>query len=163
MENSALPIAVFCPRHKGLDHIRQVSLVYAEAAPARFSPLPVLKSADRLAWAGTICGLAGAVLLWAGTAVSGAPSGAMLAIGGVCLAYAVAFYGWAAARRASAVRVRQGVPRALDVWRAGWYCERCDGVFFRSGDAPEGAEPGRLMTAGEFQHLVWAAGGYGRR
>jgi hypothetical protein len=161
VDKPAQSLAVFCPRHKGPDQIRQVSLVYAEASPAQLSPVPVLRSADRLAWAGTICGLAGAALLWIGTAVRGAVSGTMLVFAGVFFAYAIACYGWAAARRASVVRIRRGMPRALEVWRAGWYCERCDGVFFAPAAAPAGAATGQLMSAGEFQHLVWDAGGYG--
>ncbi len=163
MEHSAQSLPVFCPRHKGLDQIRQVSVVYSEAEPAGLRPVPVLKSADRLAWAGTVCGLGGAALLWIGTAVRGAVSGTMLVLAGIFFAYAVACYGWAAARRASVVRVRRGMPRALAVWRAGYYCERCDGVFFPAGAAPAGAKPGVLMSAGQFQHLVWDAGGYGEK
>lgn len=135
-------------------------MVYAEAEPSRLRPVPVLKSADRLAWAGTICGLAGAALIWIGTGVRGAVSGTVLVLAGVCFAYAIACYGWAAARRASVVRIRRGMPRALAVWQAGWYCERCDGVFFPASAAPAGAEPGVLMSAAEFQHLVWDAGGF---
>jgi hypothetical protein len=163
VEHSARSLAVFCPEHKGLDQIRQVSVVYAEAEPARLRPVPVLKSADRFAWAGTVCGLAGAALIWIGTAAGGAVSGTMLAAAGACFAYAIACYGWAAARRSSVVRVRRGMPRALAVWRAGWYCERCDGVFFPAGAVPVGAAPDVLMSAGEFQHLVWDAGGYGAK
>jgi hypothetical protein len=163
VEKSAQTLAVFCPRHKGIDQIRQVSLVYAEAAPALLSPLPVLKSADRLAWTGTIIGVAGAVLIWIGVAARGAVSGPTLVAAGVCFAYALACYGWAAVRRASVVRVRRGMPRALAVWRAAWYCARCDGVFFSAGAVPAGAVPGVLMSAGEFQQLVWTAGGYGQQ
>lgn len=160
VDQPAQSVAAVCPGHKGLEQVRQVSVVYAEAAPEGLRPVPVLRSADRLAWAGTICGLAGAALLWIGTAVRGAVSGTMLAVAGVCFAYAIACYGWARARRASVLRVRRGMPRALAVWQAAWYCERCDGVFF-TGTAPAGAEPGQLMSAGEFRHLVWDAGGYG--
>lgn len=160
MDKSAQSLAVSCPCHKGRDHIRQVSVVYAEAAPAPLSPLPVLKSADRLAWAGTICGAIGAVLLWLGSAYRGDLSGPTLAAASVCFAYALACYGWAAIRRASVVRVRRGAPSALAVWRAGWYCARCDGVFFTPAALPAGAVAGELMSAGEFQHLVWAAGGF---
>ena len=161
MTEPAQSLAVFCPGHKGLDRIRRVSVVYADAASARLSPVPVLRSADRLAWAGTICGLAGAALLWIGTAVHGAVSGTMLVLAGVFFAYAIACYGWAAARRASVLRVRRGMPRALAVWQSAWYCERCDGVFFAASTAPAGAGSGQLMSPGEFQHLVWDAGGYG--
>ena len=136
-------------------------MAYADAAPERLSPVPVLRSADRLAWTGTICGLAGAALLVVGTAIRGAVSAAMLAVAGVCIAYAVACYGLAAARRASVVRVRRGMPRALAVWHAAWYCDRCDGVFFASSTAPAGAASGKLMSTVEFQRLVWGAGGYG--
>jgi hypothetical protein len=161
VDKPAKSLAVFCPRHQGRDQIRQVSVVYAEAEPSQLSPVPVLRSADRLAWAGTICGLAGAALLWIGTAVRGAVSGTMLVLAGVFFAYAIACYGLAGARRASVVRVRRGMPRALEVWQAGWYCERCDGVFFTPGAAPAGTHSGELMSAGDFQHLVWDAGGYG--
>ena len=160
MEKAAQSLAVYCPRHKGLDQISQVSVVYAEAAPAPLSPLPVLKSADRLAWMGTIIGAIGVVLLWIGAAATGGVSGLTLAAASVCFAYAIACYGWAAARRASLVRVRRGMPQALAVWRAAWYCERCDGVFFVAGTVPAGAVAGQLMSPGEFQQLVWAAGGY---
>jgi hypothetical protein len=163
VNHPAESVAVSCPRHHGPDRIRQVSVVYAEAESARLRPVPVLKSADRLAWAGTICGLAGAVLIWVGTAIHGAVSATVLVLAGICFAYAIACYGWAAARRASVVRVRRGMPRALAVWQAGWYCERCDGVFFPATAAPAGAEPGVLMSAGEFQHLVWDAGGFGAK
>lgn len=161
MDKPAQSLAVSCPRHKGPDQIRLVSVVYAEAEPTQFSPVPVLRSADRLAWAGTICGLGGAALLWIGTAVRGAVSGTMLVLAGVFFAYGLACYGLAAARRASVHRVRRGMPRALEVWQAAWYCERCDGVFFAPRTAPAGAEADQLMSAGEFQHLVWDAGGYG--
>lgn len=166
VEKSAPSLAVVCPRHKGLDHIRQVSVVYAEAAPALLRPMPALKSADRLAWTGTIIGLAGAVLIWIGAAARGEVSGATLAAASVCFAYALACYGWAAVRRSSVVRVRRGMDSALAVWQKGWYCERCDGVFFPPGTCfpltalPASAVAGQLMSAGEFQHLVWTAGGY---
>ena len=160
MDKSAQSLAVSCPRHKGPDQIRQVSMVYAQASPPPLSPLPVLKSADRLAWAGTICGAVGAVLLWIGAAYRGDTSGPMIAAASVCFAYALACYGLAAIRRASVVRVRRGMPSALAVWRAGWYCARCDGVFFTPAALPAGAVAGELMSAGEFQHLVWAAGGF---
>lgn len=161
MDHPAQSLTVSCPRHHGQDQIRLVSVLYAEAAPERLSPMPVLRSADRLAWAGTICGLAGAAVLWIGTAARGATSGTMLVLAGVLFAFAIACYGWAGARRASVGRIRRGMPRALAVWRAAWYCERCDGVFFTPGAVPGGAHEGELMSVPEFQRLVWDAGGYG--
>jgi hypothetical protein len=151
---------VVCPRHRGRDRIRRVSEAYEEIESELLSPSPVLKSADRLAWAGTVCGVAGATLLWIRAAVGGAASGFLLAAAALCLAYALACYGWAAARRSRLVRIRHGMPRALAVWQAAWYCGRCDGVFFAPGAAPVGADPGELMSAAEFRRLVWAAGGY---
>jgi hypothetical protein len=167
VEKSAQSLAVLCPRHNGLDHIQQVSVVFAEAGPALLRPVPVLKSADRLAWTGTIIGLAGAVLIWIGVAARGGVSGGTLAAASVCFAYAIACYGWAAVRRSSVVRVRRGMDSALAIWREGWYCDQCDGVFFPPGTRfpltalPASAVAGQLMSAGEFQHLVWTAGGYG--
>lgn len=78
MEQPAPSLPVSCPVHNGRDHVRRVSVVYAEAAPAMLSPVPVLKSAQRLAWAGTICGVAGAVLLWVRAVAGGAVSGPAL-------------------------------------------------------------------------------------
>lgn len=160
MEQLPPSLAVTCPAHRGRDRVRRVSVVHAEAAPTALSPVPVLKSADRLAWAGTICGITGAVLVWVRAAVGGAVSGPALIAAVVCFAYAVACYGWAAARRLSIHRVEHGMPKALAVWRAGWYCERCGGVFFAPGEAPAGAIVGQLMSPGQFRELVWAAGGY---
>lgn len=160
MEKSAQSLAVYCPRHKGADRIRQVSAVYAQAAAPPLSPMPALRSADRLAWTGTICGGAGAILLWTGVAVKGEVSGITLAIASLFFVYALACYGLASVRRANVVRVRRGMPRALAVWAAGWYCERCDGVFFTGAAVPAGAVAGEMMSPGQFQHLVWEAGGY---
>lgn len=168
MEESADSLAVVCPGHNGPDQIKQASDVFAEGTPERLSPVPVLKSANRIAWTGTIIGVAGAVLVWAGAAVHGGVPGPVLAAACVCFAYAIACYGWAAARRKSVVRIERGMPKALAVWRAGWYCARCDGVFFPASAVPADAVPagavaGRLMTAMDFQHLVWTVGGYGRK
>jgi len=160
VEQHALPLAVSCPAHKGQDDVRPVSVVYAEAAPAVLSPVPVLRSAERLAWAGTICGVIGAALIWVRAVAGGGVSGPLFAAALVCFAYAVACYGCAAVRRVSIFRVQQGMPRALAVWRSAWYCEQCDGVFFAPDEEPPGVARGELMSPGDFQELVWAAGGY---
>lgn len=84
-----------------------------------------------------------------------------------CFACALALFGLAAVRRARLSRVLRGMPNALAVWDMALYCERCDGVFFPPGFArPDaGRNAGRqardLMTAADFQRLVWSAGGYG--
>jgi len=124
------------------------------------SPWPTLKAADRLAWTGTGCGVLGVVSIGVGNVVSGgAWPGLFAAL--FCFAYALAFYGWAAARRARLTRVEKGMPRALAVWREAWYCGLCDGVFLPPGSSGR-PEPGAgLMSAAQFRQLVWNAGGYG--
>jgi len=150
-----------CPRHKTTDDIRRVSVVYADVYAADtadlLSPRPVLKAADRLAWTGTGFGVAGMIAIWAGFGIGGGARTPALVVGIICFAYALAMYGWAAARRAQLTRVERGVPAALEVWRNAWYCERCSGVFF---DRDAGSGDG-LLSAGEFRRLVWSAGGYG--
>lgn len=159
--------SVPCPRHGTSEGTRPVSVVYADLFAGTeadlLSPRPVLKTADRLAWAGTGCGVAGLALVWTGTALGGAARPVLFWCGIACFAYALALYGWAAARRSRLSRVRRGAPSALALWRDAWYCQRCDGVFFP--DAPgadTGGEPGgRLLSRGEFRRRVWSAGGYG--
>lgn len=145
-----------CPRHHTTDDIRRVSVVCADVragdVAGLLSPRPVLKAADRLAWTGTGFGVAGMVAIWTGSAIGGGAEGPGLLGGIICIAYALAMYGWAAARRARLTRVERGAPAALALWRNAWYCERCDGVFFPDGD---------LMSASEFRGQVWSAGGYG--
>lgn len=154
-----------CPRHHATDHVRQVSVVWAEDSASLLSPRPVLKTADRLAWAGTAVGVVGMVCVWIGPLVGGSAAGTWL-IGAIpCFACALALYGLAAARRARLSRVKRGMPNAMAVWGMALYCERCDGVFFPPGArfrATTGADEDRgFMTAADFQELVWSAGGYG--
>ena len=148
-----------CPRHKTTDDIRRVSVVYADVYAADsadlLSPRPVLKAADRLAWIGTGFGVGGMIAVWAGYAAEGGAEKPALLCGVICFVYALAMYGWAAARRARLTRVERGIPAALALWRSAWYCERCDGVFL-AGDAGD-----KLLSAPEFRQLVWSAGGYG--
>lgn len=178
---SGSPEAVPCPRHKTAECTRRVSVVYADVyageAADLLSPRPVLKSADRLAWTGTGLGVAGMAAIWIGNAIGNGAQNVALLCGAVCFAYALAMYGWAAARRARLTRVERGVPSALALWRSAWYCERCDGVFFPddvgSGAVGAGGSGGSgavgsggsardgLLSASEFRRLVWSAGGYG--
>ena len=161
-----MPETVPCPRHQTAEGTRRVSVVYADVFAGDeanlLSPRPVLKAADRLAWTGTGFGVAGMAAVWAGNLAPGSGRDAALVCGAVCFAYALAMYGWAAARRARLTRVERGVPAALALWRSAWYCERCDGVFFPggAGGVPR-PDSGGLFSAEEFRHLVWSAGGYG--
>jgi methionyl aminopeptidase len=140
--------------------------VFAGEAADLFSPRPVLKAADRLAWTGTGFGVAGMAAIWIGAAIGPGTPALALAFGFACFAFALALYGLAAARRARLVRVERGVPTALALWRTAWYCDRCDGVFFPDEVTSSGkvgiARVGEgLLSAPEFRRLVWSAGGYG--
>jgi len=100
--------------------------VYA-GAPAVTGRARLLLSANRLAWAGTACGVLGAVLLSIRAVVSGGgASVALLVAACVCFGYAIACYGLANARRIGAFLVRRP-PR--EDQQAVWYCERCNAVF----------------------------------
>jgi drug/metabolite transporter (DMT)-like permease len=102
--------------------------VYGETATA--TPARLLLSAERLAWAGTACGVLGAVLLSIRAVLGnggGAASVPLLVAACVCFGYAVACYGLAYARRAGAFLVRRRPPGEDE--RAVWYCERCNAVF----------------------------------
>jgi hypothetical protein len=147
-----------------------VPVAWAEDTASVLSPRPVLKAADRLAWAGTGLGVAGVISVWIGNVVGGGAVGISLIAAAPCFAYALALYGLAALRRARFVRVERGMPNAMAVWGTALYCDRCQGVFFPpglfpSGSGPSGVGDGRqargLMTAADFQRLVWSAGGYG--
>jgi hypothetical protein len=129
VEQSAPSLTVACPAHGGPDHIRRVSHVYGEAATA--TPARLLVSAERLAWAGTACGVLGAVLLSVRAVLGGGASVPLLVAACVCFGYAVACYGLAYARRIGAFLVRSPARRRPpgEDEHAVWYCERCNAVF----------------------------------
>lgn len=164
-------VSVACPVHPDNPRIQEVSVLYAARAPRLLRPGPVLKAAGRLAWTGTACGVLGVVAIWTGNLIGGGAVGPALIAGAVCFMYALAFYGWAAARRARLGLVQRGMPGAMALWQAAWYCDICDGVFFRPGtfpaDAPVTAAgvmvaEDAVLTPAAFHRLVWRAGGYGR-
>ena len=131
MEQFTPSLTVACPAHGGPNHVRRVSHVYGEAATA--TPARLLLSAERLAWAGTACGVLGAVLLSIRAVLKGggAASVPLLVAACVCFGYAVACYGLAYARRIGAFLVRSPVRRRGpgEDEQAVWYCERCNAVF----------------------------------
>jgi hypothetical protein len=132
VEQFAPSLTVACPAHGGPDHVRQVSRVYGGAAAA--TPARLLLSAERLGWAGTACGVLGAVLLSVRAVLKdggGAASVPLLVAACVCFGYAVACYGLAYARRIGAFLVRSPVRRRSpgDDEQTVWYCERCNAVF----------------------------------
>jgi len=158
-----------CPVHPENSRIQQVSVVYAARSDRLLQPGPVLKSANRLAWAGTACGVAGMVCIWAGSLIGKGAAGPALIAASGCFAYALALYGWAGARRARLTLVQRGMADAMAVWRAAWYCDLCDGVFFQPGMLRQ--EPAASVVAGavtedevltpaDFHRLVWRAGRY---
>jgi hypothetical protein len=160
--------AIACPVHPDNPRIQQVSVLYAARASRLLRPVPVLRAATRLAWTGTACGVLGAVAVMAGNLIGGGAAGPSLIAGAACFAYALAFYGWAAARRERLSLAERAMPGAMAVWEAAWYCDLCDGVFFRPGTFSRA--PAADMTVGDdvvltpaaFHRLVWRAGGYGR-
>jgi hypothetical protein len=108
------------------------------------TPARLLLSAQRLAWAGTACGVLGAVLLSVRAVLSGgggAASVPLLVAACVCFGYAVACYGLAHARRIGAFLVRSPARRRGpgDDEQAVWYCERCNAVFTEKARAGPGA------------------------
>jgi len=142
VEQFAPSLTVACPAHGGPDHVRRVSRVYGEAAA--LTPARLLLSAQRLAWAGTACGVLGAVLLSVRAVLSGgggAASVPLLVAACVCFGYAVACYGLAHARRIGAFLVRSPLRRRPpgDDEQAVWYCERCNAVFTEKARAGPGA------------------------
>lgn len=152
-----------CPVHPDNARIRRVPVVYADEALQLLRPGPVLKAANRLAWAGTMFGVAGAIAIWIGTLLGPGATGPALIAGVVCFAYAIAMYAWAGARRARLTLVQRGMPGAMAVWRAAWYCDECEGVFFMPGSlerAPAGVAEGEVITPAAFHRLIWQAGGY---
>jgi hypothetical protein len=58
--------------------------------------------------------------------------------------------------------VKAGRPAAMTIWQLGWYCCRCAIVYFQTGEAPPGVAPGQPLTPAQFQHIVWAIGGYAK-
>ncbi|HEX4830376.1 MAG TPA: hypothetical protein VH478_04705 [Trebonia sp.] len=157
-------ISAQCPVHPDNGRIKRVSVVYAAGEPQLLRPGPVLRAANRLAWAGTALGVAGAIAIWIGTLIGHGAAGPALIAGVVCFAYALALYGWAAARRARLTVVERGLPEAMAVWQAAWYCDECDGIFFLPGalrPAPPDVVEGAVITPAAFHRLVWRAGGYG--
>ena len=119
-----------------------------------------MKAASRIAWAGTCCGLAGAIALWIGALLGKGAFAPALIAALVCFGYALALYGWAGARRARVTIIQRGMPGAMAVWGAAWYCEECDGVFFDSPAAPDVAER-QVITPAAFHRMVWKAGRFG--
>ena len=63
------------------------------------------------------------------------------------------------------------MPGAMAVWRAAWYCDECDGVFFEPGTLRQATDPGvvkgadvvegAVLSPAAFHRLVWKAGRYG--
>lgn len=146
-------------------------MLYAARAPRLLRPVPVLRAANRLAWTGTACGVLGAVAILAGAAIGGGAVGPSLIAGAICLAYALAFYGWAAARRARLGLIERSRPGAMAVWQAAWYCDMCDGVFFRPGTFSQDAMgcaggiaigDDVVLSLPAFHRLMWQAGGFGK-
>lgn len=96
----------------------------------------------------------GAVGLGTGQAANGLTGLVVVSIPSAAILYIVA------RRRRRNARVRSGLPAALAVWRCGWFCHRCGGVFFPS-NTPFDIPTNQLLPTATFRNLVWKAGGYG--
>jgi hypothetical protein len=108
--------------------------------------------------------VAGAIALWIGALLGKGAAGPALIAALVCFGYALALYGWAGARRARVMIIQRGMPGALSVWGAAWYCEECDGVFFDSPVVPDAdVVEGEVITPTAFHRMVWKAGRFGGR
>jgi hypothetical protein len=160
-------VALGCPVHPGNAGVRRVSVVFEDMAPRLLSPGPVSRAATRLAWAGTVCGVLGMAAIWAGAVLGGGAFLPGLIAGIVCVAYALALYGWASARWARLTMVERGVPGVLAIWQAAWYCDVCDGVFFQPGTLREPpaatvlngtVSDGDVISPAAFQRLIGKAG-----
>jgi hypothetical protein len=60
-------------------------------------------------------------------------------------------------------RVKRGRPAALALWRTGWLCHRCGGVFVPKTSVTPSTPTemaGSLVSVAEFRAQVWTAGGY---
>jgi hypothetical protein len=78
----------------------------------------------------------------------------------VCAAFAAAWTLGAVGVVKRQRRLARGLASAEEIWRHGWYCRRCDVVYFQPGYAPAGVDPRTPLDTGEFRRIVFAAGGY---
>jgi hypothetical protein len=98
-----------------------------------------------------------------GLAAASGHNGTLQTVALAVTAVAAAFLVIAVVSAMRRMPIRAGRPAAEEVWRRGWYCGRCATVYFLAGEAPLGIEPETAMSTAEFQHAVWAAGGYSDR
>jgi hypothetical protein len=162
---------ILCPVHGTADLVRRVSAAYHDGTvrtALRLGPRPLLKPYRRF--------LEGAIVLTTFLALFAAPAlrsvtddtgespqakvAAVATMGAFILLPVALLYGVALIRVLRRSRVKRGMERAMPVWRAGWYCGRCDGVFFAGADRPASAPRDQLLPVEVFQQLVWTTGGY---
>jgi hypothetical protein len=119
-------------------------------------------------WAGRCVGAGAAALL--GVVIGGnlarvgtADVGAFVPLAACLLACAAFAAAWTLGVVGVVKRQRRlvrGLAAAEEVWRHGWYCRRCDVVYFQPGYAPPGVDPRTPLDTGDFRRIVFAAGGY---
>jgi hypothetical protein len=166
----AVPHFVPCPLCGQVDGVRRVPVAHDEAC-AEFPPrlvdeLAVVprreKRSGRVLGAGaaSVAGvLFGAGLVGVGTGDPGESvfmAVCFLACGALASICSVGVIG--VSRRQA--RLARGLAAAEEVWRQGWYCRRCDIVYFQPGYAPAGINTRVPLATGEFRRIVFAAGGY---
>jgi hypothetical protein len=166
LDGTSHTVSIVPPRWQLPRAARRPVVMTAQAR--RLFPRPLLR------FASPILGLAAAVVgmivalvpaLWADVLKSRYPSTASRALAEAALLTPLALIaaglcaiGFTRMRRRA--RVRRGLADALPLWRAGWYCGRCDGAFFSTAEYPRAPSADQLLPPEVFQQLVWSAGGY---
>lgn len=172
-----------CPVHGTAEMVQRVSAVYKQGTrtaisptsgvalvrtdlAVQLSPEPLVRLVGRAvlhaaAWATLTLVVTDALIEsrhQPGTFAGPSPGTLVFVIGSLVLVLCL-FVGRALLRVSRRSRVRRGRAAAREVWDAGWYCGRCDGVFFLP-PRPGGAAAGALLSADVFRRMVWTAGGY---
>jgi hypothetical protein len=153
----AVPQLRPCPSCGRLDLVSRAPVAYEDARLPVCPAPPVGRSGNRVIWTA----VAGAIaVVDASTRQSAALDLGVAVFVGAVTVVVVNVLGLVGMGRRRG-RIRRGLPAASDVWVQGWYCRRCDGVYFQPGYEPPGTAALRLMSVVEFQDVVFEAGGYG--
>jgi hypothetical protein len=153
----AVPQLRPCPSCGRLDLVSRAPVAYEDARLPVCPAPPVGRTGNRVIWTA----VAGAVAVVDGSSRQNVAldMGVAVFVGAVAVMVVNVLGLVGIGRRRG--RIRRGLPAASDVWVQGWYCRRCDGVYFQPGYEPSGTAALRLLSVAEFQDVVFGAGGYG--
>jgi hypothetical protein len=166
----AVPQLVPCVSCGQMDGVVRVPVAHQEACAEYRLPLvdELRVVPPRQRWAGRVLGAGMASVFGVDLGIHAATTGTGQLGTSVflvlfCLTSGVLAANWSlgvvgAVRRQR--RLARGLPAAEEVWRHGWYCRRCDLVYFQPAYAPAGVDPRTPLTTGEFRRMVFTAGGY---